>query len=371
MAQYLRPDITTLWAEDGAKTAPPSAKVAQGWTSEIPPFQHENYIQNRQDYALAYLLQAGIAQWSNTTDYYIDASFVQYEGKIYTCIQTNTGKVPDASPNHWKRLGVDLTDFHNVAFSGDYRDLNHRPSLGSVAPEDVVTGIADNIPSRIPTVEWVINNSIPVGFIGMWSGAANNIPAGWYLCDGTNGTPNLVDKFVVGAGNRYGVGSTGGSRDAVVVAHDHGGLTGDNDKNHTHSGTTNSGGNHSHTGTTNGAGSHSHSGTTNSAGAHTHTQGAIYQGGNQGRDNDSPFSDRLNRGNTGSAGAHTHTFTTSSAGDHTHSFSTGSAGVHTHTFSTGNQSTNHKHPIPQTGESGVGKNMPPYYALCYIMKAPV
>lgn len=51
---------------------------------------------------------------------------------------------------------------------------------------------------------------IPSGVIVMWSGSVNNIPSGWLLCDGKNGTPNLQNRFIVGAGNEYEVGDTGG-----------------------------------------------------------------------------------------------------------------------------------------------------------------
>lgn len=51
---------------------------------------------------------------------------------------------------------------------------------------------------------------VPKGGIIIWSGSANDIPTGWVLCDGNNGTPNLTDRFVLGAGNNYAVGSTGG-----------------------------------------------------------------------------------------------------------------------------------------------------------------
>lgn len=66
----------------------------------------------------------------------------------------------------------------------------------------------------------------PVGTIVIWSGTADNIPAGWQLCDGTNGTPDLRDKFVLGAGTNHAVGETGGSETvALTVAqmpsHDH------------------------------------------------------------------------------------------------------------------------------------------------------
>lgn len=50
-----------------------------------------------------------------------------------------------------------------------------------------------------------------VGVIAMWTGALSSLPAAWQLCDGTNGTPDLRDKFVVGSGGGYVQGSVGGS----------------------------------------------------------------------------------------------------------------------------------------------------------------
>jgi microcystin-dependent protein len=49
-------------------------------------------------------------------------------------------------------------------------------------------------------------DTLPAGVIVMWSGETGDIPEGWALCDGNNGTPNLKDRFVVGAGNTYPVG---------------------------------------------------------------------------------------------------------------------------------------------------------------------
>ena len=62
---------------------------------------------------------------------------------------------------------------------------------------------------------------VPTGLISMWSGTISNIPGGWQLCDGTNGTPDLRDRFIVGAGSNYSPTDIGGSKDAVVVNHDH------------------------------------------------------------------------------------------------------------------------------------------------------
>ena len=75
--------------------------------------------------------------------------------------------------------------------------------------------------------------AFPAGGIIMWSGAVSAIPLGWLLCDGTSGTPNLKNRFVVGAGDTYAVDATGGSADAVVVSHTHTATVTDPGHNHT------------------------------------------------------------------------------------------------------------------------------------------
>lgn len=55
------------------------------------------------------------------------------------------------------------------------------------------------------------DGGVDSGIITMWSGGISDIPSGWVLCDGNNGTPDLTDRFVVGAGSNYNVGDTGGS----------------------------------------------------------------------------------------------------------------------------------------------------------------
>lgn len=57
---------------------------------------------------------------------------------------------------------------------------------------------------------------IPAGIITIWFGAIEDIPDGWALCDGNNGTPDLTDRFVPGAGGALSPGDTGGSAN-----HDH------------------------------------------------------------------------------------------------------------------------------------------------------
>lgn len=60
------------------------------------------------------------------------------------------------------------------------------------------------------------NAVVPSGGIIIWSGSLAGIPDGWVLCDGTLGTPNLTDQFVVGAGLTYNVGAAGGSVSVVL-----------------------------------------------------------------------------------------------------------------------------------------------------------
>ena len=84
----------------------------------------------------------------------------------------------------------------------------------------VTLGTYDNI-YGIVGVQTAVGTTIPTGVITLWYGAIGSVPTGWYLCDGANGTPDLRNKFVVGAGSTYSVAATGGSADAIVVTHTH------------------------------------------------------------------------------------------------------------------------------------------------------
>jgi len=92
-------------------------------------------------------------------------------------------------------------------------------------------------------VDTTVAAAVPTGVILMWSGTIANIPSGWYLCDGTNGTPNLTDRFVIHAdadsGGTNNVGVSGGSKT----------ITAANMPQHNHSVsiTTSSNGSHNHT----------------------------------------------------------------------------------------------------------------------------
>lgn len=91
-----------------------------------------------------------------------------------------------------------------------------------------------------------INTAAPSGIIAMWSGSIASIPSGWFLCNGANSTPDLRDRFIVGAGSSYSVGDTGGEAthvltEAEMPSHTHpvpGSAAGGNDAYPINSGTT-------------------------------------------------------------------------------------------------------------------------------------
>ena len=177
-----------------------------------------------------------------------------------------------------------------------------------------------------------LNTAIPAGVITLWSGSIATIPAGWLLCDGTLGTPNLRDRFVVGAGTTYAVATIGGATTVTLAtgnlpSHTHAvnGSTGIESANHTHSGTTSTDPGHTHT---------------------------------------IPIGSGTNSANPNNQATN---------GNGTSTQSTGSAGSHAHNFNTNAQSVSHTHAISFTsGATGSGTAfniLPPYYALAYIMKA--
>jgi hypothetical protein len=143
-------------------------------------------------------------------------------------------------------------------------------------------------------------SGFPSGGIIIWSGSSASIPSGWLLCDGTNSTPDLRNRFVVGATSTYAVGATGGSADAIVVSHTH--TTTVTDPGHTHASSTG--------------------------------QGFLTR--------DTSAGNALNGG---------------------------SDWVFANINSTASNTTGISVSANTTGSSGTNANLPPYYALCYIMKS--
>ena len=107
-----------------------------------------------------------------------------------------------------------------------------------------VTAANGTSTTQIATTAFVANslvNGIPSGVITLWSGSIAGIPAGWALCNGASGTPDLRNRFIVGAGSTYAVNAVGGSANAIVVDHTHSATSVVSDPGHAHSYTAPSG----------------------------------------------------------------------------------------------------------------------------------
>lgn len=117
MADLARPEYGTPWASEGEIVAPTQDKVELGWVKEMMPFQWENYLQNRQDSAITYLLQKGIPEYSDTQEYIAQKSAVLYMGAVYIATQTVTGILPTVAAS-WKRISTVSDASGTVAVAG-------------------------------------------------------------------------------------------------------------------------------------------------------------------------------------------------------------------------------------------------------------
>jgi len=119
--------------------------------------------------------------------------------------------------------GVELdTEFTAIAAAVASKADSNSPTFTGTPLAPTAAGGTNN--TQIATTAFATAAAaaaFPVGGIIMWSGSVASIPSGWALCNGSNGTPDLRNRFVVGAGSTYAVNATGGSADAIVVSHTH------------------------------------------------------------------------------------------------------------------------------------------------------
>jgi microcystin-dependent protein len=202
---------------------------------------------------------------------------------------------------------------------GTKADLNSPVFTG--IPRAPTAAVGTNT-TQVATTAFVMANAIPVGGIIMWSGIVATIPNGWALCNGSNGTPDLRDKFVIGAGSTYAPAATGGSATVTLLEA--------NLPAHTHA----------FTGTAATGGSHNH---TVSDPGHTHTVNERTGAGGA----DGGFADSW-KGRTSTASS-----------TQTTGISLAAHAGHTHDV-TGTCAT--------TGSGTAVNILPPYFALAYIMR---
>ena len=129
------------------------AAWGSGWVAETiatnrPALEDMNAVCYVLSYGVSYLHEMGIPEWDSGTVYYQN-SYCQVDGVIYYSLQDdNMGYSPIMNPTYW------------------------------------TTGVKGLI-------------TFTTGMIIMWSGKMNAIPSGWVLCDGTNSTPDLRNRFVI------------------------------------------------------------------------------------------------------------------------------------------------------------------------------
>lgn len=247
------------------------------------------------------------------------SDFIKNKPSLFDGDYNSLTNVPDPVQPDWAQNDTDAADY-----------INNKPTIPTKTSD--LTNDSGFITSHqtIPVIDVQVNGvsvvtnkvaniqidpapvgSLPVGVILLWSGSVDTIPSGWVLCDGTNGTPNLSHKFVVGtwmiAEDVYNVDATGGSETVT--------LTLNQIPSHTH--------------TIDSSGSHRH-GFVGDRRLTSVADYTIYD--------ETPIAyDTQSDSDTGG-----------------HIYGTTQDGSHTHT-------------IGSAGSGAAHNNMPPYYALAYIM----
>lgn len=151
--------------------------------------------------------------------------FISKDKVIYTLINlvirqmlSNDKEIKAGYESADKSIASDLSSFMSTI--NTKRSARHTLTL-----QGDVTGSSTFTNDSNITVT-TTNKTIAKGMIVMWYGNANAVPNGWALCNGSNGTPDLRNRFIIGAGSSYGLGATGGEvnhtlTESEIPAHKH------------------------------------------------------------------------------------------------------------------------------------------------------
>jgi len=129
------------------------------------------------------------------------------------------------------------TALNSLGVTATATELN---TLDGITASTAELNILDGLTATTSNLNTASTHYVPSGGIILWSGSVASIPSGWFLCDGNNSTPDLRDRFVVGAGSSYAVGATGGASSVTLSTSQIPSHT------HTFSGTTSHVGDHTH-----------------------------------------------------------------------------------------------------------------------------
>lgn len=188
MAFRTKPDFSAVWASLGDSAKPVDSYITNGWETVKPPRQYFNWIDNRQDSAIAYLYQSGIPEWDARTDYEGGSGVNSYaqgsNGKIYRCLADN-------GPNIASIGAKDPTNALNSAFWTE--------AFGTKAAVDDLAATVSTHTTQIGNGSGVTNapawrtalsvyskgeadSLFPPGMINAFGGAV--APSGWRFCNG-------------------------------------------------------------------------------------------------------------------------------------------------------------------------------------------
>lgn len=165
MALITKPDFTYVWASGGAVVAPNDAKKQLGWVAEAPPFQYDNWLQNRQDQMLAHINQRGITAWDALTNYEAGGlSYVQgSDGKVYKSVAASgpssvvSNPTTDVTDTYWTIAFADVGAFLTQA-AGDTRYTQRSNNLSDVT--NAVTAFSNIKQSATSTATGVVELAI-------------------------------------------------------------------------------------------------------------------------------------------------------------------------------------------------------------------
>lgn len=148
MANLLKPaGINTIWSSTGTRADPGEAKTNTGWVVELPPYQTGNWIEWKQDSAIAHINQHGIPEWDAVTEYQGNLSYTQgTDGVIYKCLVTNTNTDP-VNPLNSTYWAVAFETFGAVAVVQNALDA-HLANYATLA------GIGNTAAARVNLSVW-------------------------------------------------------------------------------------------------------------------------------------------------------------------------------------------------------------------------
>lgn len=258
MAEINKPsDINKIWASAGDVLAPSDSKIATGWSVEIPPRQWFNYIDHKQDAAIAHINQHGIAVWDSNTEYQWTLSGTKSicmgsNGTIYRTKQLNINQNPvlDVTSVYWEVAFTNISDFYDktqtdgryLQKSSNLSDLTNTATARSNLSVYSQTQVDNKttVASALQTQQQASNSVLmtPVGLSTSFQGANQALqptgfqkfPGGmiiqWFSVQVSNTTttfnfpipfPNAALSIATSIGNSTPQGVTSGQENIYII----------------------------------------------------------------------------------------------------------------------------------------------------------